>query len=636
MTDQLTQYSNRGGAKQFFDHVFGPIGYRAREDVTTLDKRYLIPGTRNVVTTVKNTWASVKGYSVDGTGSTTPDSGIRGNFDFDTYNGRKNVRCGFLTTSDGKMQFRSTISGSPIWLDLITSLTSVDFAFVSFYDTTELKNLLLGVNGDGYIYEWSGGEAVFASATTNTITCSGTDTWQQNGFYTTRNKELIINGVTYTYTGGEGTQTLTGVTPDPTSVTITVGDSCYQKPIKTAISAMSDILTTFTPDVIGRNTKNQIYLGAWNSNAVYVSNVNNYKDFGFTSPTRVVGEGMIYYLDAEPRAFIPQETSALTSSSMLISAGRDYWYRETSTLSSDLASEQLELKPLRTGRLQGALSFKCTSRVKNGVAYLGNDNVVNILGQESSQFIPELADISYSIINDMNSYDLTDAAMFYHKNFIYLTVPKHGLIRMYNMTNPKLEYWEGPVEYPISDFFVTDDGKLGGHAYSSSESYILFDTNRFRYDESDNSGYAITAIAQFVPNTHGNRTQTSNTQNFWIDGYISGNVSSSSPLVLTLTHDLDGCQTTQSKSVVGDGKRYNCPIQSTGTIGDSPIGGSPIGSGTDSSRPAYFHVILDFPTISSYLEMPTFSTEDVDYQWEIISFGSYYVISKEGNNAIHI
>lgn len=70
-------------------------------------------------------------------------------------------------------------------------------------------------NGTDGVWEFDGAYATFASATVNTVTISGTKTFTQLGFYTTgATRSIIINGVVATYSGGEGTQTLTGVSVD--------------------------------------------------------------------------------------------------------------------------------------------------------------------------------------------------------------------------------------------------------------------------------------------------------------------------------------------------------------------------------------------------------------------------------------
>ena len=83
------------------------------------------------------------------------------------------------------------------------------------------------VDGSTNVYKWNGATTTFASCTSNTITKQGTDTWAESGFYTTSDKKIMLGGIEYTYTGGEVTTTLTGVTPDPTGVTIPVGSLIY-------------------------------------------------------------------------------------------------------------------------------------------------------------------------------------------------------------------------------------------------------------------------------------------------------------------------------------------------------------------------------------------------------------------------
>ena len=397
-------------------------------------------------------------------------------------------------------------------------------------------------------------------------------------------------------------------------------------------------MATFVPTIIKRRIKNQLYIGSAYSNQVFISKVNNFKDYSYTSPLRVVGEGYLYILDAPPRAFVPQETGNAESAIMLISAGRDYWYREISTVqvngTAGTATEQLELKPLRTGKLQGAFHEKTVSRVKNGVAYLGNDNVVNVLGQISNQYVPELTDLSYSIINDMLGYDFTNASIFYHRNFIYLTVPRHGIIRAYNRTSPEREYWEAPIQYPISDFYVTEDGELGGHGYASSESYLLFTGNRFRANETDD-GFPISAVAVFAPNSHKNRVDAKTTEELWTDGYMSANTVLSTGII----GNLDGCSLTKTVDIDGSNTEITCPITEGGSFGDTPFGENILGDGLIApTHQPYFNVISTFDKLDNAyrFEQVFFSSYGIDYEWEIISFGSDSLETTEGNSEIKI
>ncbi len=615
-------------------------GYRAREEETKLHPGTLVYPSMNVTTNVAGRIQRVPGYAVDGDESSDPDNGIQSNYDFDNKrDARRNIRAGFLTSAanDGKVQYRYKDSdGNIVWKDILTGLSSCEFSFTSFWDITDLVNLCLFANGDGNIYEWNGAVATFSSATVNTITIQGSLNTVQAGFYSTRNKQLILGGVTYTYTGSTGSQ-FTGVTPDPTAGGHSVGDVLHQKVVTNAVSGFSGTgVSSFVPTLLKRGVKNQLYLGARDSNQVFISKVNIFSDYAYTTPLRVVGEGFLYNLDAPPRAFIPQETGNNEAAIMLISAGRDYWYREISTIqvnsTAGTATEQLELKPLRNAKLQGVLHERAASRVKNGVAFLGNDNVVNILGQISNQYVPEMTDLSFSIINDMLGYDFTDAAVFYHRNFIYLALPVHGIIRAYNMTNPERQYWEAPFQYPVSDFYVTEDGEIGGHGYGSSESYLLFTGNRFRANTTD-EGFPINGIAVFAPNPHKSRIKTKTTEEVWVDGYISANTT----LYLTLGLGLDGCKITKVKTISGTDPAATCPISEGGSFGDSPFGTQILGDGLVSpSRPPYFNKVVTFDTgESAYrFEQIALSSQGDDEEWEIISFASDSRETREDNNDI--
>lgn len=66
---------------------------------------------------------------------------------------------------------------------------------------------------DGW-FAFSGAFAAVASSTATTIT-KASGTWTDDGF--TATGSVVIDGTEYAYTGGAGTDTLTGVTPDPTT-----------------------------------------------------------------------------------------------------------------------------------------------------------------------------------------------------------------------------------------------------------------------------------------------------------------------------------------------------------------------------------------------------------------------------------
>lgn len=621
-------------------------GYNARQDQTTLPPGTMVPGSQNVIINTSGRIASVKGYTLDGATSAVADSGILSNFDFTNFkNDVRNLRAGFLTTSpgsDGKLQYRYVTGTSTVnWVNLMTGLTNVRLSFAEYWDTTALVKNVLWVDGTNNVFSWNGAVTTVASATAATVTKQdSTKTWAQEGFSTTGS--IVINGVSATYSGGAATQTLTGVSVDFSATS--AGAIVHQAVVTKALSAMTAILATFGPTVIGCGRNNQVYLGASNSNSLYISKVNDYTNYTFTTPVRLVGEGNLIPLDAPPTCFIPQEVTAASGGTdaydMYVSEGTDHWSVIRATLSSDLTAEKLEHIRLKIAPLQGAKSGRLASKMKNHIMFVGSDNVANFFGYISYQYVPTIVDFSFPIINDMMGYDLTDASVFYHRNYAYIAIPKAGIIRAYNMTDQTQEqfsslkaiedvtgmpwFWEAPLTFPLSGFYVVN-GELYGHSYVSSESYKLFTGGSL-------NGQDISAYALFACDDGGDRTQGKGSDELWVEGYIKQNTI----LNADISGDLDAFRTSQTVTVKGNDNTivaYGSGGHALGknTLGSQPLGGAATNPAT---LPAWFHVVKTYPQVPSYLEQLGFYTKGVDLQWELICFGTNAKPSPEGNNFI--
>lgn len=624
-------------------------GYRAKEDPTTLSPEYLVAPSRNVKIGSSGRLAHVKGYTLDGAASAVFDSGILSHKDFSTFKGDvRNMRAGFLTSAgnDGKLQFRyRTGSGtvaSPYvvnWVTLKSSLTNVRLSFCEFWDNAIGIKQLLWVDGTNNVYSWNGAVTTFASATATTLTKQGTNTWAQEGFAQTGTRSIVINGVSATYTGGEGTTTLTGVSVDFS--TTGVGAIIHQAPITTALSAMTGISAAFGPYIIGCGRRNQVYLGSSTSNNIYISKVNSYTDYSFTAPTRVVGEGALIPLDAPPRGFLAQESqSSADAEDMYISEGLGTWGVIRATLSSDLTKETLQHIRLKSSELQASKSERLMGNMKNHIMFVGNDNTANFLGYLSYKFVPTIVDFSAPIIDDMSSYDFTDGSIFHHKNYVYIFIPKAGVVRIYNMTNQDSEqfsggkaledvtqqpwFWEAPIGYPMSGAYVVD-GEIYGHSYTTSESYKLFSGGSFNGQEIDT--YAVTAY-----NDLSDRTQSKASTELWVEGYIKQNTI----LKGIVAGDLDSFRKEQRVTIDGNDSEIVAYGSGGNSLGDASLGVQTLGGSSNLSNalPAWFHTSKTYSADSCYLEQIIFATKGVDLYWEIICFGTNIEFTNEGNNSI--
>src|ERR1035437_143127 len=90
---------------------------------------------------------------------------------------------------------------------------ALEFGYGNLGQTADATTSCSFSNGTDGVYRFNGAYATITGGTLNTISIAS-GTWTALGFYTTNTRSVIINGVEYVYTGGEGTTTLTGVTTD--------------------------------------------------------------------------------------------------------------------------------------------------------------------------------------------------------------------------------------------------------------------------------------------------------------------------------------------------------------------------------------------------------------------------------------
>ncbi len=590
-------------------------GYRNREDVTSLPPGVLIVGSQNVLTNVSERVQIRQGYSLDGAVSAVA-APMLANFDWITkQNGERHLRVGGLTGAgnDGKLQYRYVdSSGTVTWRDLTASLTTTAYNFTSFWNTTESLRVALFVNGTSNIFEWNGAVTTLLSATTNTLTKAG-DTWLDSGFYSAGNKKVIINGTEYTYTAGENTNTLTGVTGDPSAEP--VGSVVHQSVVTTANSAMTTITSTF-PNGLIRVMNNQIFLGALTSSVMWLSKVNSYTDYS-SSATRQIGEGGSLILDENLIGFNVQGTEA--AATMYVSAGQDLWYKitfEDLVTVVGASGQTLGAVPIKTGRRQGAISQAFISSMKNNTITVTNETTIDVIGLMENFFTQvQSQNISDSIKLDIDSYDFTNGSIFYHRYYIYVAVPVEGLVLIYNVATKS---WEAPQTIPVSRFYIVD-GELYGHSYNTFESYKLFDGYADRVYSGFN-GFPIQANWVFSYQNFGSRFSLKKATKAYVEGYINSNTT----LTFQIAYELDGCQTIKKFTLDGSNKQFVCISSADGSLGKESLGKIKLG-GTSSPSinglPPKFRWFPTFSNTNFFENSLSFSVLGVNNRAEILAFG---------------
>lgn len=591
------------------------LGYRNREDVTNLPPGVLIVGSQNVLTNVSERVQIRQGYSLDGALSSVA-APVLASFDWLTRgNGEVHMRAGGLTSAgnDGKLQYRYVdTNGAVTWRDLITGLTTVAYNFTQWWNTPENLREALFVNGTSNIFEWNGATAVVSVAGAASITKTGTDSWLDSGFYSAGNKKVVINGTEYTYTGGESTTTLTGVSPTP--VAEASGSIVHQQVVTTANSSMSGITSTF-PNGLIKVMNNQIFLGALTSPVTWLSKVNVFTDFTGSTP-RQTGEGGSLILDQNLTAFNLQGDP---NQPTMYSSTHDIWYRYTFTdfvSVSGASGQTFGAVPIKTGKQQGAQSQAFVSSMKNNTITVTNEPTIDEIGVLENYFTQiQTNNMSDPIKLDVDSYDFTDGSIFYWRYYILVAVPSEGVVRIYNLNTNN---WEAPQTLPISRFYIVD-GELYGHSYSTFESYKLFTGYADRVYPGFN-GFPIAAVWNFSFQNYGSRFSFKKATKLYIEGYINANTI----LTVKVNYELDGCQTTRTLTLNGNDTQFVCIASPEGSLGQESLGKIKLGGDQVPSiqgLPPKFRWIPTFSPHDFFECNFQFSVLGVNERMELLAFG---------------
>ncbi len=588
-------------------------GFRAKEDVTNLPPGVMVDGSQNVLTNGGERVAARQGYTLFGQ-SNAALTGVQSSYDWlDRFNGEER----HLRSYTGELEYLFEASdGSITWRRLANGFgDNVSFNFDTFWNNTEKIDLLLFVNGTNNVYEWSGGVTTFASATANTITKQGTFTWAQEGFYTTGTRSVIINGTTYAYTGGEGTTTLTGVSPDPTGGAYSAGEVIHQAIRTTAMSSFtSGPSATYLVSLI-QTLQNHVYYGSFVDRFMYFSKSIDYKDLSFATP-RIATDGGTFTLDSPPKAMKVEEEF------MYVSGGMNDWFKVIFTESADTVNQSVSIQKLKTTVQQATQSQAFTTKDKNSVVFLSQEPTITTLGRVQLVQTPQNVDLSDPIKNDMNSYNFTGGSILYFQNFLYVAVPAEGLFRMFNIQK---QWWEAPQTGQFSRFAIID-GELYAHSSEVPETYKLF-------TGATDNGAPIECMAAFSYQNFGDRANTKIFNRCYIEGYISSNTI----LTLRVLYDYKGATGVSTYLINGSDRDILFVPADDGSLGKHSLGKASLAGREltdDTALPPKFRVYPWFNELDFYEMQFQFESNQEDADWELIAIGNDSTMSTSGNNKL--
>lgn len=642
------------------------LGYNSANDKTKLDPRFLIRGSKNVYKKISGTIASRPGLKRRGATDTTA-AGVKSSFEWETSVGTKR----YVRVANGKLEVESDIvtAGTRLWYELkltstLASLagTYTRFVFSTWWDNDDKTDRLVMARGDSFLLYWSGGMAKVLSSTATTITLSGTKTWAELGFAITLSgeKKIIVDGREATYTGGESTTTLTGVTMSSGDAsTIPVDSVAIQAVFSQAGGAGSMFPAGYLADFV-LCFNNQMVVGSYSSRVVYLSaDVTTGGTLGFLNYTNTVGlvvgdpDGVI--LDSPARGLGITNTGKLA-----IFAGVADLYIVTPNY--DLPVSQAAV-PITGGNarnviakvekkklpgLQSALGHEFIDNHGEYMVWLDQENQVRALGTFTDSPTIKPVHLSIQVQEELKEDDFTGGHLRSIGNTIHITAPNNGRDWMYDVREivndqgqvESEKIWQPPQIRGISRFAVMD-GVTHGHSNVNPQVYQVWDTNQWTDDNPSEDLIPYTCVARFAyrqllqqagSGVFERRQGMLSFDKIYFEGYmpqgvyLNVNVFSdyqgakakrefviNSPEDPTITDDYDDLAvfyTGNMASSLGDA-----------SLGDNPLGDGILEESSEQELVPKFRRIVGVGGINCFEYcLEVFSTEE-DSRWELLALG---------------
>lgn len=605
------------------------LGYQTSSDKTNTDKRLLVGGSQNTMIDYQRKVKTRPGYFRLGAANTA----LTPNRNAWTWNTSTGTDLPQRFYDDELEVYLGTIDTYAInaWTRVAQGWSTTEkLRATTWFDSTENIDLQLMVQGDANLYEWNGAVAVVDSITGTTVTKKGTTTFAQNRFYTTRNKTFVCvrTGTEYTYTGGESTTTLTGIA-DTTG--LQAGDILIQKIVTTsnkpAASHTNDIIYSF---------ENQIAIGSYDDEEVFISQNDDYDDFSFSSP-RVAGEGGLLTLTDPTRAIYS------LGSLLLIFAGRSTIFKveyDQVAVGTTL-SESMKIKKLDVGVDQGALNQECIVPIGNILAYLTNEVALRLIENPDDLTGINPKTLSNPIKPDFDAEDWDNAFGSWYKNMLIFTAPDSSRMYILNYMQDAdgklLRFWNPPQILPVGPMSIIDSGDgplLHGHSNSVPETYLLFfgQADGQYTDMAVGDKLPINAIAAFAYDSFKNRPRLKTFDEYYVEGEITPNTTD---LLLDLNYDFAGATQQLERAIDGSDSSilegtvdFNSLAQQS--LGINPLGGL-LNPPSDTKK---FRVIFEIAKEDFHQIQAIFSTNEVDRYWAITAHGPNAELSRRRNTTI--
>jgi hypothetical protein len=584
-------------------------GYVNKPEPTNIDSKFIVDGSVNVMVNIDGSIGSRKGSTIIDTTIAEEATPIDTEKDWLTSRGdyftlkRYGTKLDVIYTDTDGIDKIERLHSS-----LTIGASKGDFAVV--FDPTAVIDKIVLATGTYKLWMWTGAFVEVSAYTSTTVTIAS-GTWGSKGFPATGS--IVIDGATYTYTGGYDSATLTGLTSVPATV---VGKKAFAPVIE---ETLTSVATTYKIDYLGVY-RNQLYLGSDTSRLVPVSSGINYKLFTIPA-TRAAGNPNEFLLDDNSKGFMA------TKNSMLMFGANNTVMEVKYALSADQTKEAFSIDHVINGDNQGSLSARARLSFGGAIYYINRDLQMGVIQTISTG--TQSADINPSelVQNDFDSFDWTDSQMKYWKRNIVVVIPAHNTVMLYDIDQ---KLWQAPQIFQnmdIGSVSVTKDNRLIGHSYTSNVSYILFDEST----ASDN-GVAFPSKAVFAYNQFGDRTGLKAFNLYYQDGYIS----TGGELTRTILFDYGGAGGVDSKTFTGSESDFLYEVDTNAGFGQAPLGTANLsGSGTELSVNEKRFRYVDALSFSDFYEMQvSYEMQTDEGSWRIVAHGGNVQAQRNSGNEL--
>jgi hypothetical protein len=618
-------------------------GYNSASDKTKVRPGTLIRGSKNVYKKLSGTIASRCGLKRRGAADST-DAGVKASFEWETNVGTTRP---IRVTSDGKLQVESDIveEGTYVWYDLLETSTLAHpaaeltrFVFDTWWENDEQTDRLIAVRGDDKVLHWSGAMAIVESVLPNQITKTGDETWAEIGIATQRTAEkmIIIGGVEYTYTGGEGTDTLTGVTPDPVGA-VNAGDVVIQSVM---VDPASDV-TGFDFDFC-KTVNNQVFYGSYSSRVIYISaDITAGGTLGFLNlvdgNSHVRGDPASLTLDSQARGI------GVKDGKIIIFGGYSDMY--VVTPNSDLnvsyeigGQDQFVFNKIEKKNINGlsaALGHEFIDNFGDYLVWLDRKNQLRALGTFSTVDSIVPTTLSLAVQSELTEDDFTGGHIKVISNTIHITAPNTGRDWMYEIRevvddNGQIvseRLWQPPQVRGISRFAILD-GIVHGHSNVNPQVYQVEDTSQWFDDNPLDEPIPYTCVMRLAYQQHRRRQGMLTFDKIYLEGYMPQAVNLLGHVYIDYQGSTDRLNIIVNSTVPEDDTvatfftGVQAPSMGDSSFGDNPLGDGIIEEANDQEQVPKFRAIPGVDVGDHFEYSIEIYSEEADSRWEILCFGT--------------